>query len=199
MLGYIHRHSRTRAAKCLAEGITLSKLAAFVLAAIMLAGCASESDETKEAGGCPSGAVLAEAATVTKLRPGGGKDPTDVVMTAELAAPEITCDYDKESGKVDVNLTFPITVRRGPADKGETQTLPYFIAIVDLDNSVSGKQSFSREVTLDQSAATFNESPAAMTFTVAKDKKPVGYEVLVGFQLSQDELAYNREKHRYIP
>jgi len=32
-----------------------------------------------------------------------------------------------------------------------------------------------------------------------KDKKPVAYEVLIGFQLSRDELAYNRERHRYMP
>jgi hypothetical protein len=177
----------------------LSKLAAFVLAAMALWGCASESDEAKEAGGCPSGAALADAATVTKLRPGGGKDPTDVVMTAELAKPEIACDYDKDSGKVDVSLSFPITARRGPADKGEAQTFSYFVAIVDLDNTVVSKQTFTRDIALDQNVAAFNESPATISFTVGKDKKPVGYEALVGFQLSQDELAYNREKHRYIP
>ena len=177
----------------------MSKLAAFALAAIMLWGCSTESDTAKEAGGCPSGAALADAASVTKLRPGGGKDLTDVIMTAELAKPEIACDYDKDSGKVDVSLSFPITVRRGPADKGEAQTLSYFVAIVDLDNNVAGKQTFARDIAIDQNAATFNESPGTISFTVGKDKKPVGYEVLVGFQLSQDELAYNREKHRYIP
>ena len=177
----------------------MSKLAVFVLATIALWGCASESDEAREAGGCPSGAALADAATVTKLRAGGGKDPTDVVMTAELAKPEIVCDFNKESGKVDVSLTFPITVRRGPADKGEAQTLSYFVAILDLDNTVAAKQTFARDVAVDQNTATFRESPGTISFTVGKEKKPVGYEVLVGFQLSQDELAYNREKHRYIP
>jgi len=177
----------------------LSKLAAFVITAIALMACASESDEAREAGGCPSGAALADAATVTKLRPGGGKDLTDVVMTAELAKPEVGCDYDKDESKVEAKFSFPVTVRRGPAATGEPQTLTYFVAVVDLDNNVVAKQSFARDISLEQTAVSFSENPDAIVFTIPKDKKPVGYEVLVGFQLSQDELAYNREKHRYIP
>jgi hypothetical protein len=148
---------------------------------------------------CPNGAALMEASTVTKLRPGAGKDPTDVVLTAELAKPKVDCDYDKDEGKVEANIRFPVTVTRGPAASSEPQQLVYFVAIVDLDNTVVAKKNFIREVTMDQPVQTFDESPEAMTFTIPKDKKPVGYEVLVGFQLTQGELAYNREKHRYLP
>ncbi len=188
--------------KCLAEGIILGKSAAFGLASIallLLWGCETESDSAKEAGGCPTGAALAEASTVTKLRPGGGKDLTDVVMTAELAKPKVSCDYDKDENKVSASFSFPVTVKRGPAATNAPLTLSYFAAVVDADNNVLTKQTFTRDISLDQNATSFSETPDGMTFTIPKGKKPVGYEVLVGFQLTRDELAYNRERHRYIP
>jgi hypothetical protein len=180
----------------------LSKSAAFGLASIALLilwGCGTESDSAKEAGGCPSGAALSEASTVTRFRPGAGKDLTDVVMSAELTKPQVSCDYDKDGGKVSVTFSFPVTVKRGAAATNEPQTLSYFVAVVDQDNSVLTKQNFTHDISLDQNIASFSEHPDGMTFTLPKGKKPVGYEVLVGFQLTRDELAYNRERHRYLP
>lgn len=180
----------------------MSKSAAFGLASIVLLtlwGCASESDSAKEAGGCPSGAALSEASTVTKFRPGAGKDLTDVVMSAELAKPQVSCDYDKDGAKVSLTFSFPVTVKRGAAATNEPQTLSYFAAVVDQDNAVLAKQNFTRDISMDQNTVSFSENPDGMTFTIPKGKKPVGYEVLVGFQLTRDELAYNRERHRYLP
>ena len=169
------------------------------IAALLLWGCSSDKNAVEKTGGCPNGAVLAEASTVTKLKPGSGKDPTDVIMTAELGAPKLSCDYDKDSGKVDVSLSFPVTVKRGPAGANAQETLSYFVALVDSDNNVLSKQAFTRNLTLDSNLGNFSESPEGMAFTVAKGKKPIAYEVLVGFQLTRDELAYNRAQHRYLP
>lgn len=155
--------------------------------------------EDPDAPGCPSGTVLAEAANVTRFDPGGGSDPTDVVFTAELGKLEVDCDYDADDGKVEASYSFPVTVRRGPAATGELQTLSYFVAILDLDNNILLKRMFAREVTLDRAVASFNERPDDITFTIPKDKKPVSYGVLVGFQLTPEELSYNRERRRYIP
>ena len=180
----------------------MGKSAAFGLASIALLilwGCETESDSAKEAGGCPSGAALAEASTVTKFRPGAGKDLTDVVLTAELAKPKVSCDYDKDASKVSVTFSFPVAVKRGAAATNEPQTLSYFVAVVDQDNTVLTKQNFTRDISLDQNTTSFSENPDGMTFTIPQGKKPVGYEVLVGFQLTRDELAYNRERHRYLP
>jgi hypothetical protein len=192
-----------KSAKYLAEATILSKsvtLGLVAVAALLLWGCSTDSGTGSAAGGgCPDGAVLAEAASVTKLKPGGGKDPTDVMLTAEMAKPNVSCDYDKDSGKVDVRFNFPVIVKRGPAATSAPQTLSYFVAVVDTDNNVVTKRTFSRDLTLDQATMSFNEAPEDAVFTVAKDKKPVAYEVLVGFQLTQDELAYNRAQRRYMP
>ena len=181
----------------------MSKSATFwlvAIAAFLLWGCSTDPNkDTEKTGGCPNGAVLAEASTVTKLRPGGGKDPTDVVLTAEMAAPILSCDYDKDAGTVQVSLNFPMTVKRGPAATGAPQSLSYFVAVVNSDNNVVTKRDFSHELTLDQSIGSLNETPEETTFTVAKGKKPIAYEVLVGFQLTHDELAYNRAQRSYLP
>src|SRR5262245_47078424 len=54
---------------------------------------------------CPITAVLADAALVTKLKPGSPvqKNPANVVFSAEMAQPKIECDYDRPANKLAVN------------------------------------------------------------------------------------------------
>ncbi|MGQ0741751.1 MAG: hypothetical protein ACT4OG_05585 [Alphaproteobacteria bacterium] len=180
----------------------MSKLPLVVLAALFLCGCENipiGAPEDPNAPGCPSGTALAEAATVIKFRPGGGKDPTDVVFTGELAKPDVSCDFDPDDGEVDASFSFLVTARRGPAATNEPQTLTYFVAVVDLENNVVLKRTFAREITLDKLTASFSERPDSIRFKVPKEKRPVSYGVIVGFQLTSEELAYNRERRRYIP
>lgn len=169
-----------------------------VLLLLPLSACGTNKD-TDWSGDCPTGAVLSEAATLTRFKPGQGKDPTDVVLTGEMQTPKLSCDYDKESGKVEVSVSVPITVKRGPAAGNAPQKLSFFVAIVDTDSNVIVKHNYAREISLDENVFSLSESPDNTVFNVAKDKKPVAYEVLIGFQLSRDELAYNRERHRYMP
>ena len=176
-----------------------------VAAAFLLAGCEFVREESvpavetnKQAGGCPGAAVLAEASTVTKFR-GAGRDPTDVVATAEIARPKLSCDYDNDTRQVELTLSFPLSIKRGPAGNDADVTVSYFVAVVDSDNNVVLKQGFDRDLAPDMASAGFDENPGRISFTAAKDKKAVSYEVLVGFQLSHDELAYNRTQRRFVP
>ncbi len=196
----------------MSKSVTLGLVAT---AALLLWGCGSDSDTsypgTDTAGndtivqdsvgkGCPNGAVLAEASTITRLRPGGGKDPTDVILSAAMTKPHVSCDYDNDTRKLQVSLQLPFTAKRGPAATNTPETLSYFVAVVDLDNTVITKRAYSQEVSFGgQSAMSFDENIGDTVFDVAKGKKLVGYEVLVGFQLTRDELAYNRSQRRYMP
>src|SRR5687767_13631180 len=78
-----------------------------------LYGC-STPDPTILAVSCPVSAVLAQAAFVTKVRP-GGNNPANVVLTANMSLGQLGCDYDPEDNRVRVDLTLPISVMWGPA------------------------------------------------------------------------------------
>src|SRR5262249_31664023 len=144
---------------------------------------------------CPASAVLADAAVVTKLKPGSPvqRDPANVLFTAEMAQPMLACNYDREANKLSVDISFGIRASRGAAAAGPDPRLPFFIAIVDVDNNVVSKKLFQAEPAMGGKAQNiFTENVNKFVVPLAMDKRPADYEILTGFQLTPEELAYNR-------
>src|ERR1700680_120734 len=91
---------------------------------------------------CPSTAVLADAATVTKLKPGtplGTQNGAAVVFSAEMSQAKLNCNYNRNENKLSLDLSFAVKANRGPAAMGADPQLDFFVAVVDIDNNVIAK------------------------------------------------------------
>jgi hypothetical protein len=145
---------------------------------------------------CPVTAVLSDATTVTKLRPGtpaGLHDPANVVFTAEMSQAMLDCDYDRSANRLTVGIEFAIKASRGAAAQGPEPQLDFFVAIVDADNNIISKNVFHGQPEMRGRATnTYTQSVENFPVPMAMDKRPYDYEILTGFQLTPDELAYNR-------
>ncbi len=145
---------------------------------------------------CPASAVLTDAAVVTKLKPGAPiqPNPANVVFSAEMAQAKIlACDYDRAANKLNVDISFGVRATRGAAAMGPDPQLAFFVAIVDVDNNVVSKKVFQVTPSMGgKNANTFTESIDKFVVPLAMDKRPPDYEILTGFQLTPEELAYNR-------
>jgi hypothetical protein len=144
---------------------------------------------------CPASAVLADAAIVTKLKPGSSlqPNPANVVFTAEMAQPKLACNYDRLANKLSVNVSFGIRGARGAAAQQADPALSVFVAIVDVDNNIINKRVFQVAPAMGgKPQNTFTESVSSLAVPLAMDKRPADYEILTGFQLTPEELAYNR-------
>jgi len=144
---------------------------------------------------CPATAVLADAAVVTKLKAGAPiqPNPANVVFSAEMAQPKLECDYDRAANKLSVDISFGVRASRGAAATGPDPQLSFFVAIVDVDNNVITKKVFQAVPEMGgKNANTFTESISKFVVPLAMDKRPPDYEILTGFQLTPEELAYNR-------
>jgi hypothetical protein len=145
---------------------------------------------------CPVTAVLSDATTVTKFRPGtpaGSRDPATVVFTAEMSQAMLLCDYDRQNNRLQVDVEFAVKATRGPAAQGAEPQLDFFVAIVDADNNVISKTVFHGQPEMrGRMTNTYTQSVDNFPVPLAMDKRPYDYEILTGFQLTPDELAYNR-------
>ena len=145
---------------------------------------------------CPVTAVLSDATTVTKLKPGspaGSRDAANVVFTAEMSQAMLDCDYDRTNNRLTVGIEFAVKATRGPAAQGGEPQLDFFVAIVDADNNVLSKSVFHGQPEMrGRMSNTYTQSIDNFPVPLAMDKRPYDYEILTGFQLSPDELAYNR-------
>lgn len=147
---------------------------------------------------CPALAILAQASEVTKLRP-GGQTGEDVVLSAEMLPATMACDYELGDPEVSVNLSVPITVRRGPAT-AEAQSLNYFVAVVDPNGSVVSKRLFARDIPANTpQVSTVTEFVNGTTIGIAQNRQPFEYQVLLGFQLTADEYVRNQSEPLFRP
>jgi len=165
-------------------------LAALALT-LIAAGCSSKKPEPA----CPRGVIPADASTVTRFRDGPGRDLTDVLVTANILNILVDqCKYDKNSVEV-TNFQIAITADRGPADRSKAADFEYWIAIVDPDKKILTRKTFNLH---------FDFSELNHVGTVVADLEPriplpdimkaPDYQIVVGFQLTPEELAWNRKQ-----
>lgn len=171
-----------------------TRLLATAAAGLSLAACQDE--QSAFAPACPHVDIIGEAADYYSYD-GKGLDLGDLVshatitgMTGACAAGPMASHHRKT---VRTNVTIAMTVERGPAAKGETLTLPYFIAVV-RDGKILNKKIFNVDVTFaPNTTVTSVRSPVRVIDLPASNSiEDTDYHMAVGFQLNHAQLEYNR-------
>ncbi len=178
--------------------LRIARLLCFVLAApLVLSGCDSMSRlKGKVAPPCPPVYIMSDAAKITKYRSGGGRDLTDVEMEGEVVAFKGGCVYDDKGGEVSLQLGFEL--RRGPAAKGRTLDVTYFVAVPKFYPAPEAKGVFTFPVTFPDTADRIRVTDEEVTMRLPVRTKELidNYEIYIGFQLSSEELEANRRIKR---
>lgn len=184
-------------------------LVGLLLSALTLAGCTSEQafsavglgSSTEEGGTadrpCPTVGVLNETDHLTLFN-GRGKDLTDVVLRAEIGKVVTKCEYNPEESLISVDLAYNGVAEIGPAAQSRNQTVTTFVAVMRRFGTKVKKQIY--EVPL---AFGGNSRQIQFLKTVDGTQIPYGgnadgriYEILIGFQLTPEQLDYNRKVPR---
>jgi hypothetical protein len=166
-------------------------LAAIAATALVLGGCSMFSKDKTDLA-CPKVGILSDAAKVTLFRPGSGNGQTDVVAHAVVGDYTGSCTYDETGVTIDISLA--LVAERGPALTGTQIPLSYFVAISKPDGSIATKQVFATTVDFPGNAPRAGSREGLQPhIPLPKGQDARGYGVLVGFQLTPDQLAYNRK------
>jgi hypothetical protein len=174
-------------------------LPVFVLASVVAATAACSSDKADEPP-CPRVAVLKDAATLTQFAAPSGRDMLDVDFQAEITDSPSRCRLTKgDKGPVVVVETTPVFVAsRGPANKTRAAKFRYFVSVVGADGTILTKQEFDVAVAFEgnrRRTVHSEEDPAVTVDLPLADPRQAGtYEILLGFQLTQEQLDYNRRE-----
>lgn len=169
-----------------------------LLLAFLAAGCSSGSDEAAVAAAetaprCPRVAIVRGADEVTRFREGVGQDLTDVTSRAILADFTGGCEPGAEQVSVDLNLI--LAAEKGPALQGDSADYRYFVAVADSQGTVLAKEEFDTTVAFpagQSRAGTVEE--LSQTIPLAEGRGAGDYQILLGFQLTPQELSYNRSR-----
>lgn len=146
----------------------------------------------KEPPPCPPVYILADAAKLTKFRPGPGRDLTDVEFEGEIVGFTGGCKYDEKGAVIDLQVSFDL--KRGPANSDRKADFSYFVAIPYFYPSPEAKAEFATSVAFPEGAnyVKYTDEEVVMRIPV-KDKEIINkYEIYLGFQETQEELNRNR-------
>jgi len=143
---------------------------------------------------CPETGVMQEADRIPVFYGASGKPKAaDVAATGVLGRLTGACSFD-EPGVAELEVTINFAAEKGPKGVAlRKQSLPYFIAVLSPDETVLQRQAFSTKVDFDNADKGFASEEHDIRVPVSAKEAAGAYKVVVGFQLTPEQLAYNRE------
>ena len=99
---------------------------------------------------------------------------------------------------VEMSTTFQIG--RGPMATGDTKTINYWIAVTDRNKGILAKQPFSFVAKFPRGADRVLEFQHTDQITIPRAAATVSgenFEVLVGFEVTPEQAAFNRDGTRF--
>ncbi|MBI3453529.1 MAG: hypothetical protein HY057_12030 [Rhodospirillales bacterium] len=138
---------------------------------------------------------MADAANVTKFRDGPGRDLTDVLVEGEFVDLLVQCKYGKNV--VNIDLQVAVAGVRGPANRSRAAEFEYFVAIADPARNIVAKELFkARFQFADNDPRVVQLEELEPRIPLADVFKAPDYEIFIGFQLTEAELAWNRARRK---
>jgi len=188
----------------LIKQITKLTLASMIVASVGLSGCQTAKkilvvgeEAEKNSGPCPAAFSLYEASRLVEFH--GDEAYANVGFTAEINKVRSLCRYVGDQ-PIRADLTLDIAFGRGPAAGGDTATYEYFVAITRKDIEVIEKEVFPITITFPQGVniVEFTENVGEIIIPRANDNTSgANFEIVVGFELTQEQLAFNAEGKRF--
>lgn len=174
----------------------LTPLLAPVLVVVGLAGCGPSAEERSNLRAtCPQAMRVQDASTLTRFRPGAGRDRTDVMFQAEIGQIDIACAPRRN--RIDVDLTLQIIVARGPALADQSANVGYFVRLLDPAGSIVQGRNFAADYRFVGNRSREGSSEQiALSIPLAEGQSGGGYVVAVGLLPTPEELDYNRRGSR---
>ena len=174
------------------------------LAAGLLAGCQTINDAigTPEPnpGPCPNAFALYDAHRKVQIV---GEDVVfdNVGFTGEILNVASLCRYtNREASPIDMELGVRLAFGRGPAADGAVHTYELFVAVTRTDNVVIHRETFPITVRFreDQDRVErVEEFPRILIPRAEPTTSGGNFEVIIGFELTDEELEFNRSGLRF--
>ena len=178
--------------------------ASAIIAAAALSGCQSVrdglGDPEPNPGPCPNALALYDAHRYVEV---DQDDPVyeNVGFTGEILNVVGRCRYtDERASPIDMEVGVRMAFGRGPAASGDEKTYQLFVAVTRTDNVVIERQVFPVTVRFERGQNRLEVVEEFNPITIPRATPTTSgsnFEILLGFELTEDQLAFNRQGLRF--
>jgi hypothetical protein len=156
--------------------------------------------QLKNAGPCPFVKVLYDAARYIDFQD-GAESSAAVRYSGEIQTVTSICAY-KADDPILVKARVLFELGRGPKAPGREKTYRYWVAVTDRNHAVLDKTVFELPITFpDRQDRMFATEELNRIVIPRKDANVSGanFEVLIGFEVTPQMAAFNRDGKRFRP
>lgn len=155
----------------------------------------AENTMTASVESCPPVTVIEELKALHQFSNPDRPSPQTKISEVAVGGLQTGCTYTGNNVAVELDLTF--TGKLGPAGRMATSdqpsfAYPYFIAITTPNGNILAKEVFAATVTYEQGKDTVIHQEHLRQIIPLSGEYDTEHSLLIGFQLSEGELAYNR-------
>jgi len=177
-------------------------LAVIAASATLLSSCQTASDFFSEPeqniGLCPTALSLYDAHRIVEF---AGEEVIypNIGFTGEVLGVRSLCSY-YDDRPIIANLEIDMAFGRGPAAQGSEKTYEYFVAVTRRDRAVIHREVFPISVRFGagEDRVYTTETIDAISIPRADaETSGANFEILVGFELTEEQLAFNRSGQRF--
>lgn len=162
---------------------------AFVAAfTMMTVACSGNNPLEVIVSNCTAVAVLGDAGTVTRFA-GSGRDVSDLAYTATISS--VMLDCNEHDGGVDSIIEFDIVANSGQALTDRDVSLQYFVAVFKDNSQMVTKEIYDVRLHFNSDGRASAHQVINSVIPTLEQAKRYDYETIIGFQMSNDEAAYN--------
>jgi hypothetical protein len=152
----------------------------------------------RNAGPCPFVKTLYDAGRYVEFK-GGQEASAQVGFTGEIQGVSAACAY-KSDEPIKVHMQLLFELGRGPQATGSTKTYRYWIAVTDRNREILGKQTFDLPVQFAPGQDRLYKTEEIKQIVIPRATATVSganFEVLVGFEVTPEMAAFNRDGKRF--
>jgi len=174
-------------------------VAAFVALGLLTGACAKDSifsgGGTLSGLACPQVAVLEGPGELTRFYSGKIGRISDVLFQARMEVTGGVCDIEEDVVYVTANTK--LTVIRGPAETKREVKFTVFVGVINGKQEIILRHALPVIVKFEGPDRSFEFKDAIeVQIDLAKDVDPASYSIYGGFEMTPEELEFNRRRQR---
>lgn len=154
----------------------------------ILSGCTGTK---KEMPPCPETGLILAASQISVFAENAAPETESKLLDGYLADYRGSCR--NRDGALEFDLELDIIGQRGPAgEKLKRAEFPYFVALLDPAENILQRQGFSSTVSFDNAGGGMKTEKHRLRFMPEDGTSLRLHKVAIGFELTPEQLAYNR-------
>jgi hypothetical protein len=156
-------------------------------------------DTRQNAGPCPLMGVLYDSARLVDFAEAGSQRYANIEFTGEMQGVQGLCRY-VGADPIVMNVEIDMAFGRGPAASSDRQTYRYWVAVARRGTAPIEKAYFDVDVRFPRGQAVVTRREEIEQIVIPRANEEISgenFEILVGFELTPEQLTFNREGRRF--